>query len=317
MSPDKIEIAIIKDSKKNDAELQSMSLEVARAFLVLAESLTTIAELTPNNQNLTINITPGSVRMAVEGAVVARINKNFQQIVDNNSTDKDLIAPWRNMQSVFQKNGLEYSAIMFLNNQQISVVDILKGKKRLIAKSKKEAIKTSIEFIEGKLFEIGGKRKQNIHLTIPNGNTVTVACTEANALRANNYLFQTILISTWVSVKAHKKYYELYHPQQLSIYNDLKNFINSFENSVDEIESLSKLHDECRKYLDKQDYGSFRKFLKLFNHKTTDINSLHTILLLTQFFKNNKRLSELISDLDALFNSKIDKYNKLVDANQN
>lgn len=311
----KLEIKIIKDSNKDDANLHAMSLEVAKAFLILVESVTQIVEQTSNNKDLRINVENGSVALSVEGNGVETLQKDFLEVIENGSTDKLLVEPWRKIQSLFLTNGLQYSATISTTKRQTSVFEILKKTKTLRTKPQKRKVaKTNIEFIQGKLIEIGGKFP-NIHVELPSNKKITIRCTESNAFKARNYLYQTIYLSSWVKNKGDEKEYELcdsYQVNKDSAFFRLKKFIETFETSEDEITSLSLLHDECSDYLDNEDFGNFRKFLRLFIHESTDVNSLHTILILSQFFRNNERLKEHVEALENLFNSKVQNLNKKI-----
>jgi hypothetical protein len=309
----KLEIKIIKDSKKDDAELHAMSLEVAKAFLTIVDSVTKIIEQIPDNENLKINIKSGSVTLLVEGDGIDILQKDFLDVIEKGSTDKLMVEPWRNIQNLFRNNGLQYEATISTDKVQTSIFEILKKSKTLRTKpSKRQVAKTNIQFIEGKLIEIGGK-SPNIHVELSSNKKITIGCTESNAFKARNYLYQTIFLSSWVQIKNGVKEYELcdsYKVGQDSVYYKLNKFIEEFENAEDEIESLSILHDECRNYLDGKDYGNFRKFLRLFIHHSTDVNTLHTILILGQFFRDNSRLKDQINDMEILFNAKVKNLNK-------
>lgn len=310
MTDIKLEFKVIKDSKDNRVELDSMSVEAAQAFLILAESVTRIIELTPNNEELRIQIKKGSAAVIVSGDRVETIAESFTTIVNSKSTDKALVEQWRKIQTLFTKNGLQYEANIYTKNQTIQVLNILNTTKRLRTKSlNNPAIQTNIRFITGKLIAVGGKIP-NVHIETEDLGRLTIACTERNAKKAKNFLYTTILLSAWVKESEATKSYELcdsYYKEQLSFFDDLSSFIADLNEQNDEIESLKLLHYECRKYLDENNYGLFRKFLRLFTHDSVDINILKTILIITQSFKDNEELKEARASIQSIFDRKIQK----------
>jgi hypothetical protein len=310
MTDIKLEFKVIRDSKDNDVELNSMSVEAAQAFLILAESVTRIIELTPNNEELRIQIKKGSATVAVSGGEVETVAKDFTTIVNSKSTDKGLVEQWRKIQTLFAKNGLQYEANIYTRDETIEVFKILKKTKRLRTKSQyKPAIQTNICFMTGKLIAVGGKIP-NIHIETEDLGRLTISCTEKNAKKAKAFLYSKILLSAWVKESGETKNYELcdsYFENQLELFNDLSLFISSMREQDDEIESLKLLHYECRKYLDENNYGFFRKLLRLFIHESIDVNILKTILIITQSFKEKEELKEMRASVQSLFDSKIHK----------
>lgn len=166
-------------------------------------------------------------------------------------------------------------------------------------------IEPNIEFIQAKMIAVGGK-SPNIHIEPTEGERMIVSCTELNANKAKAYLYKDILISIWETDKLNKKTLELcdsYH--QIDIFEDLKSFIDELNSAKDEIDSLDKIHNKCRFYLDKQDYGNFRKLIRLFIHENTDINILKTILIITRSFKEHERLKEARENIKEIFDKKM------------
>jgi hypothetical protein len=306
------EIRIVKDSEKKDAKLHAMSLEVAKSFLVLIEAVTRIVENTPNNEHLTINVKEGSVKLLVEGEGVEQLQENFINVVKG-STDKTLVDSWRRMQTLFKQNGLTYEATISTLNKKTSVYDILKSNKPLRAKPKKKQIpKTNIEFIDGILLDVGGKNP-NIHVEIEGNKKFKINCTEENAIKAREYLYQKIYLSCWSYKKLGKKEYDFcdsYIIKDDSPFFKFKKFIYEFENAEDELDSLDMVYDECLNLLKLKKYNSLKRFLKLFLYHGTDVNTLHTITILTQYFKENEDLKEYADRFEMLLDNKVKNLNK-------
>lgn len=314
MSKNKLEVKILKDSKDAKADLDSMPLEVANAFLVLLQSFTRIGELSASKKDVKISVTKGSVAISMEGTYVEKINNNFNEVVENKSTDKELVEQWRNIQSLFSSNGLSYEAFFYTKeNTKVGIYDILKNKSKIRTKRVlNPPIKTHINFFEGKLMAVGGKFP-NIHVETAQNEKLVIDCTEMNAKKAIKFLYSEILISVLEIDKNGKKEFALcdsYAPSQSEIYNEFRIFIYSINNADDEIESLRRVHYQCRKYLDEKEYGKFRKFLRLFANEHTDINILNTILIVSQAFKAHELLTGGIQELHHVFVGKLNNLNR-------
>lgn len=306
----KFEIKILKDSKKRDTDVNAMSLEVAKAFVVLVDSVTGIVENTPDNNDLTINIEQGSVRLLVEGNGVERLQKNFIDVITVGSVDKPLVESWRNMQSLFKKNGLTYEATISTKEKKTRVYEALKDHDKLRAKPAKRQIpKTNIEFIEGTLVELGGINP-NMHIDVGRKNRIKISCTHENANKAKEYLFKTILVSTWSKKKGAKTEYDFcdsYVVSPESSFYKFKKFINDFETTGDELDSLDLLYNQVNDYLKDGKISRLKRFLKLFLHTSTDVNTLHTLMLVMQYLKENSELSFYAKQIEYFFDEKVNQ----------
>jgi hypothetical protein len=310
------EIKIVKDSHKNEADVHSMSLEVAKAFLILVESVTKIIENTPNNENLRIDVKKGSVKLLVQGDGIERLQESFLSIVNRGSADKLLVDSWRTMQNLFKQNGLEYEAIISTDQKQTRVYDTLKGIKSLRAKPVKRQIpRTNIQFFEATLFKIGGENLPMLYLNVGDNKRIRVHCSKESAVNAKKHLYQSIYVSCWVSKNEGKMIYKLcdsYIVKDDSPYHHFKEFIHNYEHADDELDSLDMVYDECLTYLKEQKYNRLKRFLKLFMDMSTDANTLHTISLLTHFFKEHQVLKENANRIESLLNAKIQYLNRTI-----
>lgn len=312
MAENKLEFIIKKDSAKADVELSAMSIEAAKAFSVLLNSMIKIVELNSSNEGLRIKVESGSAIVATEGSIeqIEQIHNSFNDIINYKSDDKALVNEWRSIQRLISANGLEYEANFYTRNQKKSVVQYLKSPKALRAKPIKKPFSSAIQFMSGKLMAVGGTNP-NIHLEDSNSNRFTISCTEQNAKKANKFLYDKILISCWVKIVDNEQKYELCDSYwNNEVYNLLQKFIEEFVAVEDEIAQLKMLHYRCRDFLDEKNYGVFRKFLRLFIHESTDVNILKTLLIVTQSFKEHDRLGEMREPLRILFDKKIKEHRR-------
>jgi hypothetical protein len=310
MSQCRLEIKITKDINEKDVNIKAMTLEAAQSFLVLFESITRIVELTPNHKEIKIQITSGSAVIAAEGDKITKTKKEFEKILENKSTNKELIEQWRRIQTVFAANGLQYEASFYEKGKKTSFYNVLRDRQKLRAKPVTlKKFKTELEFLTGKLIAVGGKNP-NIHVEIEGKVLPPISCTEINASKAKAYLYQTIRFSTWAKEVNQVKSFSLcdsYNNED--IYQELRSITSEIFSS-EQIEALKKLHYQCRDYLDNQEYGKLRKFLRLFVHESTDINILKMILIVTQSIKEHERLNIIIETIQNLFDKRFKILNR-------
>jgi hypothetical protein len=317
MTINKLEIAIEKDSDRNKAELHAMNLEVVAAFSILIQSLTKIVQSSPNKSSLKVRVSNGTVTAAIEGVGLTEIKNDYLQVINNTTSDKTIVQPWRDLQKLIKKNGVTYSSELVVDGQKIVFHQVLKDRPLLkIKKRVKPALKTKIRFFTGKLLQLGGTKTDNIHIEIDDQNTVIIECTEEQVIKANQFLKKTALISAWMLPGIDKSSYKFcssYYHNDLHLFERFASFITDFENADNEIASLDKLHLECRYYLDGKDYRSFKLFLQLFNDHSISITILHSILMLTVPFYNHVDLKDVLLDLKSIFDKKLRKLNRKSD----
>ncbi|WP_285009619.1 hypothetical protein [Pedobacter faecalis] len=308
----KLEFIIKTDSSKQKVDLDGMSLEAAKAFSVLFSSVVNIIRLNDDREGIKINIKSGSLVLEATGTEeqIENIQEDLTAIISSKSDNKALVKEWRTIQELFKANGLAYEANIYTGKNIHSVFEALKTGKKLRAKPKFITLKSSLVFMTGKLIAVGGSNP-NIHLEQTNGNRITIGCTETNAKKANRFLYEKIRISCWLKKGGDEEKYELcdsyWNDQQ---YDILNRFLTKFMSITNEIDQLKFIHYTSRDYLDIKDYGSFRKFLRLFIHESTDVNILKTILIVSQAFKDHEQLKEMRNDIKILFEKKIREYNR-------
>lgn len=292
-----------------------MSLEVAKAFLVLVDSVTKIVENTPNNDHLRISVQEGSVELLVQGEGVETLQDTFLNVIKNGSADKSLVESWRTMQNLFKQNGLEYEAVIQTSKKRTLVYDTLKKHKVLRAKPvKRQLAKTNIEFFEGILYKIGGEPTSTLYLNLHSKKRIRISCSIESSKSAKKYLHQPILVTCWSSSHYGKTVYRFcdsYIAKEDSPYYVFKQFIHTLENTSDELDQLDMIYDEVLEYLKQKKYNRLKRFLKLFLDLGTDVNILHTISLLTQSFKDNTDLKDYASRIETLLDRKIINLNKI------
>lgn len=312
MTENKLEFIIKKDSAANDVELEGMSYEAAKAFSIIFNAVLNIIHLSDKREGVKIQIKPGSAVLVAEGSLeqIEEIQDSFNDIINFKSENKHLIKEWRSIQNLFLANGIQYEANIYLNDIKTSVFVPLKTGKKIRAKPVNTPLQSSLRFMTGKLIAVGGTNP-NIHVEDPEGNRITIACTEKNARKANRFLYENIRISCWIKLYNKEEKIELCDSYfEDGEFNMLKSFHENFLATANEIDQLKLLHYKSRDFLDVKNYGHFRKFLRLYIHESTDVNILKTLLIVTQSFKTNDSLKEMREAMKIIFDKKIRIYNR-------
>lgn len=314
MGINKFEISIERDSDNNDAKLDAMSVEVAKAFLVLVESLTKIVENSPNSNTLKIEVHKGSVRVGISGIGLTEVKNTFIQVSNNQSSDQVAVASWRNIQKLLKSNHLAYKEDAVVDDQKLNLLSILKNRDYFRTKDReKPALQTEIKFFEGSLEQMGGISTNNIHLKLSDAKVVVIDCTPEQLQKSKRYFKQIALVSAWQLPGIDKPKLKLcnsYYHDDLPMVNKFKAFFYEFENSDTEIESLERLHTECINYLQQRDFRTTKKFLQLFNHDSIHLSIIHTLLMLVAPHKNNEQIKTVYNTLIDLFNKRVKKLNR-------
>ena len=309
MPENKIEFKIIKDSSGQKVDLSNMSLEATTSLVTLLTSLTNIIKLNPDADKVTIQIVEGSARLIAEAPepLIEQFEKGFADVLQHTSGDKELVDNWEAIQSLFKKNGLEYEANFYRNSVKTSVHKLIKSSKRFRIKTTRRKSNSDFElvFITGKLIEVGGK-KPNIHIIGLDEIAITVNCEESEARKVNAFLYNQVKVSARRKKKPDGDYQYSFCDNYVNddIYNDFQNFI-VHANSQDEMECLIQVHNKIRDYIDAENFGVLRKFLRLYNHMSYDVSTLKTILVVTKSLKQHQEISELRGSIKALLEQKI------------
>lgn len=291
--------------KISDVSLASMPIDVAISFTSLVEALTKIANLTLGNDNLKVQIREGSAVACIYGTSLENTVAEYKEVVENRSTNKDLVEEWRNIQEIFKANGLAYEAYYNIGGVTTDILQPLKAAKRLrVRASEPKKYHTTLQFFSGELIENGGKRP-NIHVDIEGVGEKTIACTKLSAQKANVYLYSKIHFSAWVSESDDDVEYQLCDSYSTpEAFENYRSFINDFY-SMPLLDALKVLHYKCRDYLDAKEYKRLRRFLRLFDHQSVDVNFLKTILIITQGFKEQEDLSGIRNSIKEKFDNRM------------
>ena len=290
MTVEKLEFKITKDANGNDIELTNLSVEATNSLILLLQSMKDIISNTPGAENAKIQVVKGSatVMTVATSDVIQNFQKDFQDVLNKRETDPHKVAPWRDLQNLFKANGLSYEANFYIKSQKTSVEKQIKKATEFRAKPVKRLSNYSIQFLKGKLMEVGGA-KPNIHLQ----DLKPIRCTELQAISVNKFLYQDIelLVRKRTTNKEDEfTFCEFFINDEQKSY--FKNLLDLLENkTLDDF--IFDLHFEIKKMLDTQQLGVVAKLIRLFDHSSVDVNIIKTILVITKSFAEEEQIKEV------------------------
>lgn len=309
MDTSKLELKIVSDSNGKSIELDNLSILAAKSLNIFLDSLINLVDAVPleNRASLTFQVKKGSACVAVEGfsSGIEYLEKNFEEVVNCKSTNKELVNNWKAIQDVILANGLNY---------EVNIVTPQKGKVTLIEKIKTSPFKvkikrhkadTNIHFLKGKLIAIGGSRP-NFHLYNDQQEETIVQCDEVIAKKISSLLYTEIYVSTWCKKTPGTKPIHTYADAYIheSDFLEFRNFVTKNIPEKDS-EEFIKIHDKIREIVEKQDFGKLKKFMKLFNHSSVEPSTLKTILVNTKAFRNHPNIIGIRNSIKEILEKKI------------
>ncbi|MFC3562152.1 hypothetical protein [Pedobacter jamesrossensis] len=294
MSENKLEFKITKDAHGNEIELTNLTVEATESLILMLQSMKDIISNTPGAEGAKIQVVKGSatVMTVASTEVIEHFHNDFNNILDKKETNPDIITPWRNFQNLLKANGLIYEANFYTKTEKISVEKKIKKAKKFQAKPVKRQSNFTIQFLKGKLMEVGGANP-NIHLQ----DLKPIKCSENQAIAVNKFLYQDIELLVRKRATTDIEEYtfcEFFINEEHKAY--FKNLLHLLESkSLDDF--LFDLHFEIKKLLDTQQFGVVAKVIRLFDHPSIDVNIIKTILVITKSFAEETAIKEVRAKL--------------------
>lgn len=264
-----LKIKIISDSQGNDLDLSNISIEAAGALKIFIDSMVDFAKTYEDTSDIKLKLDNGSIETCLVYPEEEEVSHDIEDILEFKSNNKKRVEAFRNIQDKIQLNGLVYE--VFLNKQNEptrEVTQIFKGKKFRKAKQIFDR-SYSIEFIEGELFETGGRKTVNVHIENRQlGKEYKIECEKPDAKKLNDRLYSKIYLSVIKISKTEQDieyryidsylradnylFYKSLHEQLITedsiekydlIYNYIVNTINDDNTPNEEIIKLIRLYD--------------------------------------------------------------------------
>lgn len=311
MSAEKLEFKITKDGKGNDIHLTSLSVEATDSLIQLLQSMKEIVANTPGAENLQIQVVKGSATVMTTPSpeIMNCFIADFQNVLDKKESNASIVSPWRQLQRLMQSNNLEFEANFYSGAVKTSVEKKIRRATEFRARPVKKVADYVIEFVKGKLIELGGKNP-NIHV-LRDGVKTAISCTESDAIKVNRFIYQDIEIA--VRKKTVEGIHEYsfcdFYPNSL-YFEEFRSLVQcSIDKKIEDF--LMDLHFKMKEFLDDKNFGAILKLFRLFNHTSTDVNILKTMLVITKSFSENEQLKEPRANLSLMLKAKLDQQTKL------
>lgn len=300
----KLEFKVVRDGNGNKVTLENMTLAATDAVIKLLKNITSIVT-TRTAKDAIFKITEGSATVTAEApdVVMEKIEKDFNDIIAGKATDKNLVDHWREIQTLFKANGLQYEASFYRGSNRRDLATEIKSNKRFRTKSERSMGTFSLEFLSGKMMEVGGQ-KPNVHMQV-DGKEVIISCDETEAKKVIIFLYQQLHLSAWCTSKGGVSTYELCDFYLTSeTFDYLRGIFTTYINSPS-VDRLEFLHEVVYDLMQSQDFGNVAKLLRLFESPIHDVSTLRTLLVITKGFKDHDSIADVRANIKTILEGKI------------
>lgn len=304
MSKERFEFKILKDKDGEDTDLTKLSLSESKAFLILLDSMISLAESTGlNKDDFEIKIEKGSACVAIESLNLNPLINEYQDVLSNNSNNSDAVQAFRNVQNLFLSNGLTYSSQIKTINASNDVFNEIYKAKTFRTKSIKRSKEFEISFLKGHLQEIGGKNP-NFHI-VSNSKTLKIECIQREAHVIKNKLYEEIMLSViktkFKNGKSTYKFVDYYSNED--DFKLFKTLINEGYESK-HLDYLRQINRIIKEAIKSDDFIRARQILKLFNNDFTDESIQKTILIITKAFIDHNNIKHIRKSIKSILERK-------------
>lgn len=296
-------IKIVSDSSGNPVSLTNIPLDAADALKVFLESLTEFAK-SYENDDIKLSLENGSIETGmIFPESEEYIIDDIDNIISGRSHDNFRIKLFKDMQDKILQNGLTYKVFLKSSGTEEEVTNNFKGRKFPMRRPKKDK-HYEINFMEGFLYEAGGKSKTNVHIQ-HDDNEFTIECTRDQAKQLNQRLYSSIYLSvTKKTINNNSFEYRLIDSYlKEESYCKYKNLHNSIIQGRT-FEKYDILHYFIKDIIisDNEDNQELIKIIRLYDHLYVDRGILRTILMaLKPIIKNNEGLIPYFNRITETF----------------
>lgn len=278
---DELIIRISKDSIGENVSLNNMSLDLVNTLKDILTSFSNFANITESQSDVRISLFEGSVGFALRD-IPNETSDTIIGIFDGTEKDTAKIRYLKEVQEALSKyNSQQFSFILNRQGKNIDYTNEIKAKV-VSFKRVQKTTRYSISFIEGILYDCGGKNP-NIHINHNNVLEYTIGCTEAQAKAIVNKLYGKVFLSVLKVSKAgvDKPTYQLLETylskDTMDVYKTLH---QSFESKTG-IDKYGYLFDSIQEIIlnPNKPNTEINKVIRLFNNINSDKGTLNTILI--------------------------------------
>lgn len=283
----KLKIKIITDSQGNDLDLNNITIEAADALKVFIDSLTDFAKTYEDTTNVKLKLESGSIEACLVYPDEEEISNDIDDILSFQSDKQKRVEILRKIQDKIQLNGLDYQ--VFIDKENLpsqEITQIFKGRK--FRKTRQRFDRNfSIEFIEGELFESGGKTNANVHIENKDLDVeYKVECTKPEARKLNNRLYSKAYLSVIKIIKTDEAEATKIEYRYIDSYLKEENYIfykTMHEHLIadDSIEKYDVIYHHIVNTINDENSPNEEliKLIRLYNNNFTEKGIIRTILM--------------------------------------
>jgi hypothetical protein len=275
-----------------------MPLDAVEALNIFLTSLKDFAKL-HDRSNIRFILKDGCIEAGIEYPETdVDIDKEIEDLLNGSSEDNLKIRLFKSIQDKVKQNGLDYSVTHKVKNINKNVTEVFKSKNFSYKRGPRKEWEEELVFIDGEIFDAGGKKNANIHVSFGN-EELKIECTKEQANQVhpyNKFYFSAV-----------KKWKEDVKPQYMLVENylteDRFKKYRTFYNSIIEDNTLSKydfVYNEIIRVIndDGINNGELLKIMRLFNFDFCDRGIIRTILMAIKPKKaESKKISEMYKAL--------------------
>lgn len=278
-----LKIKIIKDSQGNDLDLSNITIEAADALKVFIDSMVDFAKTYSDTSSVKLKLDNGSIETALVYPDEEEISNDIDEILTFQSDKQKRVEILRKIQDKIQLNGLTYQVFIDKQNQPTQeITQIFKGRK--FRKTRQTFDRNySIEFIEGELYESGGKSTVNVHIHNQElDKEYKVECTKPQAKRLNERLYSKVYLSVTKIIKTESeieyRYIDSYLKEETYLFYKS---IHERLTTEDSIEKYDLIYDHIVGIINNDEISNEEiiKIMRLYDNKFSEKGIIRTILM--------------------------------------
>ncbi len=296
-------IKINKDKNGQEVSLDNISIDAADALKVFIGSLSDFAKTEPNFSEFKITLKSGCVETALlYPSNRTDVSEDLENVFDGKSKEEAKVKVLKNIQDKIKANGLDYSVLYKVNDKVEDLTNTFKTTKFKVIEKEKLAWFEDVIFVEGELFNVGGKVNINAHIEDNTNFSYTVKCTKDQAKK-----FGAVYENTYVSILRKYKPDTKLQYDLIDVYLTKDKFYeykNLYE-SIEKDKSLYRfdiIHDKIENILidDNISNGELLKLMRLFDNSNSDKGIIRTILMALKRVEKTNTISDMYNNLASL-----------------
>lgn len=296
-------IKINKDKNGQEVSLDNISIDAADALKVFISSLSDFAKTEPNFSDFKISLKSGCVETSLlYPSTRTDVNEDLEDVFEGKSKKEAKVKILKNIQDKVLANGLDYSILYKVNNDVTDLTKVFKAKKFKAIKTPEINWYEDVLFVEGELFNVGGKFNINAHIEDNTGFSYLIRCTKEQAKK-----FSVVYENTYVSILRKYKPDTKLHYDLIDVYLEKDKFYeykNLYE-SIAKDKSLNRfdiIHDKIENILNDNNIsnGELLKLMRLYKSDNSDKGVIRTILMALKRIDKTDTLLEMYNELADL-----------------